>query len=381
MKNLLIKIIGILVVLFNIGCATKNFIPTENWSVLEGEYYAYSEAKPNQRSVNIASFLKNDYNHFPTSFTIETQNDSLYILYKQVDSSKVTTHKILIEGKRKKKFIKQRLSYTVIPFFPIFARFDIYTLRFGRDKSNNLLISRYYDNSGMILLFGAGSDGSDYYTYKKLEDVKIKRPYFENDKYGILNEQGEKITPPIFSSITNFEDGKADIRIDNNVGIVDEGGNYVIPPLYSSLLLSRNWKYPDVYIASKDGKYGILDKNGKELVPFKYDAIKGGEIFELRLGNKIGLYVPFQVHTPAIYSSTYGFTTDDNFILVFKDDTAYMVNYNGYEYETESIPYNFFKDFFDHSNKERNQIICKNFIYKPNYTKKRKLSVEEEDAE
>lgn len=379
MKQLHLKIVGLLYAFLVTSCATKKFVPSEDWSELNGEYYAYSESEKNEVGRNIISLLKNEHNHLPTSFTFEAKKDSAYIYYTRKDSLKTTTERIPIEGKRKKRFIKQTRSWSVIPFFPIFARFDIHILRFGKDESGNLLVNVYYDNSGMILLFGAGNSGSYYYTYKKLDQVQLTRPYFENGKYGIQNKQGQKVTAPIFSYLSVFENGQADIEINGKYGIIDEEGNFIIPALYSSLFLSKRWNRPDVYIASKGKKYGILDKQGKELVPFKYDNIEGDDFFRLYLGNKLGIYVPHQVHIPAIYDSYYGKASDDSFILVFKGEEGYMVDYNGYEYQTESTPFNLFRDFFNYSLKDKNEVQRKNIIYKPNYKIKRKLLIEEED--
>lgn len=379
MKQLHLKVMGLLYACLMVSCATKNFVQSEDWSELNGEYYAYSESKKNEVGTNIISFFKDERNHLPISFTFEAKKDSAYIYYTRQDSLKTTTERILIEGKRKKRFIKQTRSWRVIPFFPILTSFDIHILRFGKDKSGNLLVSVYYDNSGMVFFIGAGTSGSSYYTYKKLNQVHLTRPYFENGKYGIQNERGQKITEPIFSYLSVFKNGKADAGIDGKYGIIDEEGNFIIPALYSSLFLSEIWNRPDVYIASKDGKYGILDKQGKELVPFKYDSIDGYDFFKLHLGNKIGLYIPYQVHIPAIYDSYYRRASDDGFILVFKGEEGYMVDYNGYEYQTESAPFNFFKGFLNNSPKDKNEIQRKNIIYTPNYNIKRKILMEEED--
>ncbi|MBP1754306.1 MAG: hypothetical protein H6Q59_704 [Firmicutes bacterium] len=96
-----------------------------------------------------------------------------------------------------------------------------------------------------------------------------------------------------------FDHGLREVSIfysDYNykVGLVDAKGNFVVPPIYDSIHpqynlydggvvsnddnrlnpMAAELLFIDGYVqATRDGKMGLLDTNGKEVVPCKYDAV------------------------------------------------------------------------------------------------------------
>ena len=77
-----------------------------------------------------------------------------------------------------------------------------------------------------------------------------------------------------------FHEGLAAIGIDRpnyvyagDIGYINKKGDFVIAPQYKS----ASAFFCGVAIVEKDDKYGAINKNGKVIVPMKYD---NGEIIE-----------------------------------------------------------------------------------------------------
>lgn len=148
----------------------------------------------------------------------------------------------------------------------------------------------------------------------------ISKPYTENgdstyviirtnDKCGILtlSDFNETISPT-YDSIDTFHEGYATVYLDGMYGLIDENGSIVIPigeydyifSVYDSLLcllkedryylaenngekisskyydnINQFSKVGDFQIFEKNGKKGLLDSTGNEVVSASYDYISG----------------------------------------------------------------------------------------------------------
>jgi hypothetical protein len=123
-------------------------------------------------------------------------------------------------------------------------------------------------------------------------------------KYGLVSKKNEVILPSIYERITRFGSGFY-LSQEYKYGYADNSGKVIFPVKYSrieatswnSLLVSPDSLYGiadttgkeiipveyqliatycDPYIAQKKGKYGLLGKTGKVVLPFEYDEISRG---------------------------------------------------------------------------------------------------------
>lgn len=71
-------------------------------------------------------------------------------------------------------------------------------------------------------------------------------------------------------------------------GLADFNGHIIIPPVYEDLFVAD--KEAIRIFAQQNGKWGLMDKSGKEITAFKYDSIKLNtkNELEITLGNKSG---------------------------------------------------------------------------------------------
>ena len=91
-------------------------------------------------------------------------------------------------------------------------------------------------------------------------------------KWGLLDDDNNEIVPPAYSSILSNHTGKYFLAKDNEkdvVAIYDKFGNQLVPPEYKAAYLG------DFFFVAQnaEGKYAILDINGKRTTEFEYEEI------------------------------------------------------------------------------------------------------------
>ena len=363
------------------SCKTAKFASTGSVLHSKEEYFAYN-IKPDGDigDVNIASIFSRKYKRdsLPLTFSVETKNDSLFLWYKIAKDSSLVTIKEAYKGTKKQKFWRKYFSFVVIPFFPIFAKTNIDRIRIGKDREGNLLVQNYYDNSGWILIIGAGRSGHPEYVFKNPNKVNRTTSYYEKGLFGLKNAHQEKITPPLFQYISAFNNQLAEVKYQNLWGIINEKGQWIIPAQYHSLRTSEVYDEPTVYVVSIGEKYGIISRSGTELVPLQYDEITNNNSnrYILTKGTKKGLFIGGKIHIPAIYTQFYGLLIDGKYQLCFKEDVPFFVDDAGYEYaalKREKSTHLISLPSYQTSEIEYNKVF-----YRPNLLKKRKIALEEE---
>ncbi len=128
----------------------------------------------------------------------------------------------------------------------------------------------------------------------------------KDGKYGFIDENYREIVPCIYSWVGNFSDGITYALHEGKYGYIDKSGGVVIPFAYDkagdfnsgyarvenggrSFFIDRSgveviFDYTDVWnfnngvaVVVKDGKYGLIDSNCKEIVPCEMDDVGGNK--------------------------------------------------------------------------------------------------------
>ena len=98
-------------------------------------------------------------------------------------------------------------------------------------------------------------------------------PVVKNEKYGYINTDGKEIVPCIYDKACPFKNGLACVAKDNKYGYIDKEGNLIIPLIYDN---AHN--FDDIGLANvcKGGLWGFIDKFGNEVISCRYiyDSIK-----------------------------------------------------------------------------------------------------------
>jgi hypothetical protein len=99
--------------------------------------------------------------------------------------------------------------------------------------------------------------------------------YMENDKYGICNLQGQPILQANYDFIGELSESRA-IFVDNGkIGYLDDSAHIFINPTFETYPNYQSFSNFKNGLAKtfKNGKYGLIDLNGKTFVPFNYSDI------------------------------------------------------------------------------------------------------------
>ena len=129
---------------------------------------------------------------------------------------------------------------------------------------------------------------------KNGEDKKKVKSYsyytvYENGKFGVINNEGETVINPEYTEIVLIPNKDVPIFICT-YDLNDQDGTYKTKVInqkneeifkeYSKVEAIDNfdskqniWYEDDVLRVEKDGKYGLINFEGKEIVPCEYDEI------------------------------------------------------------------------------------------------------------
>ena len=113
------------------------------------------------------------------------------------------------------------------------------------------------------------------YVVTQKEEIAGSR--WKRSKYGLLGADGHVIVKPQYDFITGFSEGYAGARdLDGNVYLIDTLGHTTsIPagynPEWSAYTFEGGCYTEGILCLEHEGKYGVLDRLGKEVVTFVYD--------------------------------------------------------------------------------------------------------------
>jgi hypothetical protein len=95
----------------------------------------------------------------------------------------------------------------------------------------------------------------------------------ENGKYGFLDTAGTVIIPAAYDRVWGFEKSIAGIEKEKKWAFIDTNGTLITPFIYD-LIVGHTWMDKKYMVVVKNGKHGVVNTAGKEIIPCKYDYIK-----------------------------------------------------------------------------------------------------------
>ena len=143
----------------------------------------------------------------------------------------------------------------------------------------------------------------------------------KNDKQGVVDKNGNVILPHIFTKKYGGPSNNYELllSIGSTSGLYNLNENrWTIPLMYDELtLLSNN----QLYVAKKEGKWGVIDKNNVVIVPFEWSQVS--QIYNLEnyvLVTKDQLQGVFSIvekklTIPCIYSSVRKLDRQNSFLV------------------------------------------------------------------
>lgn len=108
---------------------------------------------------------------------------------------------------------------------------------------------------------------------------KVVPGIWEVGYYGYVNEYDKLVIPMKYTYACDFHDGLAIVGIGAKEGLINKAGRVVYPIVCDRIEMydpsNANWSFDfttlkRIYVIEVDGFRGVLDRNGKVLVPCKY---------------------------------------------------------------------------------------------------------------
>lgn len=106
--------------------------------------------------------------------------------------------------------------------------------------------------------------------YDDISQIYCNNMYIveKNNKYELIKKSGETVLKD-FDSIKSINDENIIVKKDGKYGIKNTSGKELVPAKYQDL----EYTFSNYYIAKKDGKYGIIDTANKQMLKFEYENI------------------------------------------------------------------------------------------------------------
>lgn len=94
--------------------------------------------------------------------------------------------------------------------------------------------------------------------------------FSEDRVYKFINKEGKIAIPISFEQAESFKGGLAWVQVKGKQGIINSEGLYIIQPKYDEIR-NRDFSFHKFSPVKLNGKWGLIDKNGKEIIPLEYE--------------------------------------------------------------------------------------------------------------
>lgn len=250
--------------------------------------------------------------------------DTLNILYH---SENGLEHKKL-KGKFKDNFfeIYFRNRRIYIPF--IYTIHNVDRVRLGAEKNGNLLLYKWYENYGWIIIAGGSTSDEEAYTFSKFDYTQsnFPVPFQDNGKWGFQDNEKKIIIEAKYDFVRIFQNNIARVKINGKWGLINKDGKILTEMKYDEINLPSN----DLMRVVANGKIGYINTNGKEIIPTEYDEIEYIEYLD-----------EYQQLSVTRKGDKYGYATVDGVMIlpVFDKASKYFSRYVCFMNNRNKIPY------------------------------------------
>lgn len=336
-------------------------------------------------NINGATIIKEKYDEILSDGYYEngsSENKSGYIIGTRTDNGMRYGY---IESKNRKQILKNEYN----EIYRITDKTDennIYLVAFKEGKAGvyqnkkNIISHDYEDilyNSAtdLLILQRTSKQGVSKFDGTMIVPIQYDNVFFagtyinaqKDDKIEIYTLDGTKQENPEYISRQSVENNKYEIvstANDEYKIINNEDGNIV----------SNNYTYiqhlfNNYFSAMSNGKYGIIDSDGKELLPFKYNVIQliGESKIIQTIDENTNIELLNENFDSIIKTSKANIYSYDSYIEVYTDDGITYINKSGNKMENTEV----FSDNKLVTFKEENKYGFKdkngNVVIKPQY--------------
>ena|GEM_PF-109247 len=349
-KDIIFVLLGLMLVSCTPSFFTSYFAKIEDLSRLDGRYYAKSDLELGrdtyQRKAHLLRLFNMDEDIQGTYYVdvkFEEPN-KVHLTYPILKNDSLVVENKTFTGKRKKKSLEIIFANQDIYIPLVYSSSNIDKLKIGLDKKNNsLLLEKYTYIGGSILIFGDGFGGERYFPFYKYDEYKAAKSFYKNGKFGI-SRANEIIVEPIYDYAYDFENNYIIAGYKGKEELLDINGKQIISPRYDEIaeilpLYGRGGLLGTFFKVMNNGKIGLVNDRGEEIIPTKYDDIRSYDgYFSLKLNNKYGYATTEGVLYPAIYDLLYNNHADCRnrvYHAAKRDGEEYILDNEGNEYKPQ----------------------------------------------
>ena len=332
------------------SCKVSEMVKIDNVSMLNGRYYTKSVPhKENQgeyqnhllRLLNVIEDIRPSY-YIDFEFEDNEKLKISYPIYKN-DTTLVETR--YLHGKKRRKYWEVYFENESVNIPFIYGRVIKDRVRIGKNTKNQLLIEKFNNNEGWVFFLGDGYELKSKNVFYHYEDYSKMKPFVEKGFWGVVHN-GQTIVQPKYEITEVFDQKYIKAKINGKWSLLDKEGKVIIPLKYDDIS-DIDKETESVFYVVKDEKAGLVNMKGEEITPISYDAINEGEkgVFILTQGNFRGALFKQKILVPPIYESisSYGIKTglyknmkpDRMYYDAQRDGKKYVLDDQGNEYELE----------------------------------------------
>ena len=339
-----------ILVSFLYSCKVSEMVKIDDISVLNGRYYTKSIPHKEQQGEyqNHLLRLLNVIEDIRPSYYIDFEfedNEKLKISYPIYKNDTILVETKYLHGKKRRKYWEVYFENESVNIPFIYGRVIKDRVRIGKNTKNQLLMEKFTNNEGWILFLGDGYALKSKNVFYHYEDYPNMKPFVESGLWGAVRGE-EIIVQPKYEITEVFEQKYIKAKINGKWSLLDQNGKMIIPPKYDDVSnIDRETK--SVFYVVKDEKTGLVNIQGKEITPIDYDVISEGEkdVFVLTQGDLRGVLFKQKILVPSIYESINGYglkigqyknmKLGRRYYNAQRDGKKYVLDDQGNEYELE----------------------------------------------
>ena len=161
------------------------------------------------------------------------------------------------------------------------------------------------------------------YKYKQATRFQDQRAFVQDfyDKWLLLDVEGHVVDTTDYTQVNTFQDGHCVVEKFGLKGVINAEGKEILPIEYNTVKIAG-----DKFIVSKNGLSGIVNKN-EVVVPMEYDKIymPNDGLFRFRKDRKYGyLDQSGKVVSPRLYDKANNF--EGKYASVFYEGQYHLIN-------------------------------------------------------
>ena len=332
------------------SCKVSEMVKIDNITTLNGRYYTKSSPhKEKQREYqNHMLRLLNVIEDIRPSYYVDIEfenNENLKISYPIYRNDTVLIETRHLQGKKRRKYWEVYFENESVNIPLIYGRVIKDRVRIGKNTKNQLLMEKFTNNEGWILFLGDGYALKSKNIFYHYEDYLNMKPFEKNGLWGAVRGE-EIIVQPKYEITEVFEQKYIKAKINGKWSLLDKEGKVIIPLKYDDIS-DIDKETESVFYIVKDEKAGLVNMKGEEITPISYDAISEGEkgVFILTQGNFRGAIFKQKILVSPIYESVSSYATktglyknmkpDRMYYDAQRDGKKYVLDDQGNEYEIE----------------------------------------------